>query len=297
MKFSALLGKGLLKVKKYSPEILLGTGIVGMVGTVVVACKATTKLEAVTTEIAAEKEAFEEKLKAIEEVVAEGREVDYTEADKKKDLLIVNTQQTMKLVKLYAPAAILGAASIACILASYGIMKKRYLGVLAAYKSLDATFKKYKAKVVAKYGEEAEAELRRTSLEDIIKEGEEKGYEGNPKKHNVYSPYSRFYDETCTCWTDDFEYNRAFLHTTQCQMNNRLKSQGHLYLNEVYDALGLARSKEGAVVGWILDGEGDSFVDFGVFDGNSSVTRAFVNGWEHSILLDFNVDGVIYDRI
>ena len=60
--------------------------------------------------------------------------------------------------------------------------------------------------------------------------------------------------------------------------------------------LGIPRSQAGAVVGWVL-GEGDDYIDFGMFDGNNMATRDFVNGYERSILLDFNVDGVIYDLI
>jgi hypothetical protein len=63
--------------------------------------------------------------------------------------------------------------------------------------------------------------------------------------------------------------------------------------------LGIDRSKAGSVVGWVItkEGTGDNFIDFGVFDGDNPRARDFVNGREGSILLDFNVDGVIYDKI
>jgi hypothetical protein len=72
-----------------------------------------------------------------------------------------------------------------------------------------------------------------------------------------------------------------------------------VFLNEVYDMVGVPRSKAGAVVGWLLSPNGgtDNFVNFGVFDGRTEVARDFVNGREGAILLDFNVDGVIYDKI
>jgi hypothetical protein len=78
-----------------------------------------------------------------------------------------------------------------------------------------------------------------------------------------------------------------------------LRARGHVFLNDVYDSLGIPRSKAGAVVGWVLNrnGEGDNFISFGVFDGTTQEIRDFVNGYEGSILLDFNVDGVIYDKI
>ena len=51
-----------------------------------------------------------------------------------------------------------------------------------------------------------------------------------------------------------------------------------------------------AVVGWVL-GNGDNCIDFGIWDSANEKARDFVNGREGAILLDFNVDGVIYDLI
>ena len=91
-----------------------------------------------------------------------------------------------------------------------------------------------------------------------------------------------------------------FLRAQQQYANDKLIAQGHLFLNEVYDMLGLPRTKAGAIVGWVYDDNnavGDNFVDFGIYDVHRETARDFVNGYERSILLDFNVDGVIYDLI
>lgn len=293
MKLRLLASKALLKVKKYSPEMLVGVGVVGMVGTVVTACVATTKIDTIHEEIAKKKAEVDEAMQIqIDSIKVGKEEIFYTEADAKKDMVIINTKGALKYVKLYAPSIILGAASIGCILAGFGIMKKRYLGVVAAYASLDETFKKYRGKVAERYGEAAEKE----TMEAVIAEAKANGYEENPKAHGKYSQYARFFDETAACWTEDPEYNMAYLHAVQAQVNDLLNIQGHVFLNEVYDRLGMARTTAGSVVGWVK-GNGDSFIDFGIFDGNTRVTRAFVNGWEASILLDFNVDGVIHELI
>lgn len=112
------------------------------------------------------------------------------------------------------------------------------------------------------------------------------------------SPYARFFDECSPEWSNDPEYNKMFLHSQQQFANEKLKSKGHLYLNEVYDMLGLPRSRSGAIVGWIYDPEnnkaGDNFVDFGIY---TVADPKFVNGYERSVLLDFNVDGLIIDHL
>jgi hypothetical protein len=74
-----------------------------------------------------------------------------------------------------------------------------------------------------------------------------------------------------------------------------LKARGHLFLNEVYDSLGMPRSEAGAVVGWIM-GAGDDYVNFGVLIDNDMCIVDFFYA-DDEILLDFNVDGVIFDKI
>ena len=117
-------------------------------------------------------------------------------------------------------------------------------------------------------------------------------------ENQAYSVYARFFDEASPVWTKDAEANLMFLKTTETFANDKLKSQGYLFLNDVYDMLGIARTKAGQVVGWIYDEQnpiGDNHVDFGIYKGDGS--RRFVNGYERSVLLDFNVDGNILDRI
>lgn len=111
------------------------------------------------------------------------------------------------------------------------------------------------------------------------------------------TPYAAWFDETCVAWTRDAESNKFFLLRQQEYANEKLKAKGHLFLNEVYDMLGMPRTKAGQVVGWIYDPEntiGDNYVDFGLLDARNS---EFVNGYERSVLLDFNPDGDILDRM
>lgn len=297
------INRATFKIRKHSPEILVVSGIVSAVTSTVMACKATTKIDDVITE---SKEHVDMTKKYVED---NGFTEKYTETDYKKDLTIMYTQRGLKLAKLYAPAVILGTVSITAILAGHNILRKRNVALAAAYATVDKGFKEYRGRVIERFGEELDKELKyniKAKEIDEIKINEKTGKEEVVKKAvnvadpNTYSDYARLFDDGCLGWTKDPEYNLMFLKDQQRYANDRLKTKGCLFLNEVYDMLGIPRTKAGAVVGWIFDEKhpnGDNFVDFGIYDMNNQKTRDFVNGYERTILLDFNVDGVIYDKI
>lgn len=302
-KASRLIGKAGLQLKKHSPEILMVTGIVGTVASTVLACKATTKVSKI----------MEEKNEVIDQIhrCVESEEIEYTEDDSKKDLTIVYVQTGVKLAKLYAPAIALGTLSIAGIVSGHHILKKRNIALAAAYAVVDKSFKEYRERVVDRFGEALDRELRYNikakEVEEIVVDKD--GKETIEKKivNTIENPsegiseYAKFFDVFNTDeHQKDPEYNLMFLRRQQEWANEVLKSRGHLFLNEVYDMLGIPRTKAGQVVGWVYDEKnpnGDNYVDFGIYDINNERKRAFVNGLEPNILLDFNVDGVIYDLI
>ena len=288
------------KFKKHSPEVLIVAGTIGVVASAVMACKATTKAGKI-------KEEMNEEMDKIHEV-AEAHREDYTEEDLKKDTTIVYTQTAVKYVKLYAPSVALGVVSLTCILASNGILRKRNIALAAAYTAVDKGFKEYRGRVVERFGTELDKELRYNIKAKEFEEPvvDEKGKEKIKKETvsvadpNLYSDYARFFDDGCLGWSKDAEYNLTFLKQQQNYANDLLKKKGHLFLNEVYDMLGIPRTRAGQVVGWIYDEKhpiGDNFVDFGIYDMNREKVRDFVNGYERVIFLDFNVDGNILDLI
>ena len=302
-KLTRTLNRVGLKLKKHSPEILVVTGVVGTVASAVMACKATTKID----EVLAETKDNIDKTK--DYVEKKGFSEKYTEEDYKKDLTIFYAKGGLELVKLYAPSVALGALSITAILSGHNVLRKRNVALAAAYATVEKGFKEYRGRVVERFGEELDRELKynikakeveETSVDE--KTGEEKVTKKtvNVADPNNYSTYARFFDDGCTGWTKDPEYNLMFLKNQQRYANDLLKSRGHLFLNEVYDMLGIPRTKAGQVVGWIYDEEypnGDNFVDFGIYDLYNEKARDFVNGYERTILLDFNVDGDIMNLI
>lgn len=293
-----------LKLKKHSPEILLATGTVGVVVSGVMACKATLKLNEVLDE-------SKETIEKIHEVAENPDMKDkYTEEDSKKDLAIVYTQTAWKLVKLYGPSVSLGVVSIGCMVGSNRILNRRNAALAAAYRAVDKSFKEYRGRVVERFGKELDRELRYNikaqEIEEVSvdKDGNEvvtKTHAGVMEKDpNEYSPYAIVFDDGNDGWDPDPERTKFFLIQQQNYANERLKARGHLFLNEVYDMLGVKRTKAGAQVGWVYDEKqtvGDNYVDFGIFDIRSSKARDFVNGIEKVIVLDFNVDGYILDLI
>ena len=291
-----------LKIKKHSPEILLATGTVGVVASTVMACKATLKVEEIVDEA-------KEKIDTIHQVSADPAMTEkYSEEDGKKDLAIVYTQTAVKFIKLYGPSVTIGVASLACMIGSNRILNKRNAALAAAYAAVDKSFKEYRGRVIERFGKQMDRELRYNIKAQEIEETtvDANGKETITKKTvdvmdpNSYSQYAIVFDDSNEGWDPDPERSKYFLIQQQNWANERLKSRGHLFLNEVYDMLGAKRTKAGAQVGWIYDEnncEGDNFVDFGIFDTNSPKARDFVNGIEKVIVLDFNVDGYILDMI
>lgn len=286
-----------LKLKKHSPEILVTVGTVGVVASTVMACKATLQLNDILEEAKEDLQTVKDYMET--EKFAEN----HTEEEGKRAVAQVYAQTGVKVVRLYAPAAIVGTAALAAIIGSHRIMRKRNVALAAAYKVVDAGFKEYRGRVVERFGEELDYELRhnikaKEVTETIVDEnGEEKTV---TKIENVIdgepSPYARFFDAGCVGWNDDAEDNLFIALSYQDYANKLLKSRGHVFLNEVYDMFGLPRTKAGQIVGWVY-GNGDNHIDFGIHDLKKEKNRDFVNGYENVILLDFNVDGPIYDMI
>ena len=287
-------------VEKHSPEILAGVGVVGVVASTVMACKATMKLNDILEE-------SKETRDKIKEVESNPRyEEQYSHEDAKKDLTINYTQTAMKIAKLYAPAVILGSASLGCLLASNDILRKRNAALSAAYMTVDKSFKEYRQRVVDRFGEEVEKEIRYNIKAEevtstvVAEDGSETTVTETVKTMdpNLYSDYAKFFDEASPYWQKDPEYNLMFLKSQQQYATDLLRARGRLFLNEVYDMLGIEKTKAGQIVGWVYNPTnpiGDNFVDFGIFDMSKERVRAFVNGYEPNILLDFNVDGNIWD--
>ena len=278
-----LAGRAGLVLSKHAPTILTAAGTAGFIGTTILASKATLKVEETVSEETA-------LLVKVHEAHEAGKLED---KDALHDKVILYTRMTTKLAKLYAPALILGAASIVSLATGHGIMLKRNASLAAAYAAVDQAFKTYKKKVESKFGKDAVIDaLVSTAEEDLTKN--ELTMEAIVAVDGV-SPYGVIFDETNNNWSADEDLSMLHLKCQQQYANDILQTRGHIFLNEVYKMLGFPHTPAGAVTGWVK-GNGDDFVDFNIFEGTfegEDEKGRTVTKWA----LDFNVDGVMYDKI
>lgn len=294
---NGVTSKAVMKLKKHSPEILVVAGIAGTVVSAVLACKATTKVAEILDET-----------KGTLDTIHDGMETgaincqEYTTEDGKKDTVVVYAQTGMKLAKLYGPAIILGTLSITSILASNNILRKRNVALGAAYAAIDKSFKEYRGRVIERFGEQVDTELKygiKAKKFEEIEVDPETGKEKKVKKTvmvadpNLQSDYAVYFDSKSRNYETNPDYNRMFLKAQQAFANDKLQTRGHLFLNEVLDDLDLPRTPAGQIVGWTKDGP-DGYVNFRIVE----VERETEDGrHEPALLLDFNVEGNIWEKM
>lgn len=294
------------KFKKHSPEILVVTGVIGIVTSTIMACKATTKVNDIVAE---SKETIDKIHDCVGKDLHTSDGEEYTQEVANKDLAIVYTQTALKFVKLYGPSVLIGAASIGCMIGSNRILRKRNIALAAALTTVEKSFKDYRGRVIDRFGKDLDRELRFGIKAKEIKEKviDENGNETTVTKtvevvdpNTAHSLYSIVFCEGNAGWTKNAELNKVFLIQQQNWANDKLRLRGYLTLNEVYEMVGAPTTAYGQIAGWVYTEDssiGDNFVDFGIFDVTNEKACDFVNGRERSIILDFNCIGNILDYI
>lgn len=278
------VGKVRFRATAKAPEILFVTGVAGVLASTVAACRATLKTQETLADLAYE---VNEAKGLHQDPDSERSREEYI-----RDLTYVYGKNVTRIAVQYAPAIIGMGVSIACLTKSHSILQARNDALAIAYMGIQESYQQYRDRVRAEVGEEKEAEIYYGGRSELVVTDDGEEITIRVVNPDNLTPYARFFDESCKNHTSDPEQNRFFLLCQQNYFNHRLTANGIVFLNEVYTALGLPISQEGQVVGWAT-GEGstgDDFIDFGIFDpGNSR----FVNGVEQSVLLDFNVNGVV----
>lgn len=285
-----------LALRKHSPQILVGAGIIGLVTSGVMACKATMKVNDILDET---KRNVDKVHRVLEDPTIPAET--YSEEDGKKDLAIIYTKTGLKFVKLYAPSVILGGLSIAGILTSNRIMHKRNAAIAATCAAVTSDFKGYRSRVLDRFGEDIDRELRydikAQEIEEVVvnENGEEETVTKVVETVNAVprSDFSKFFDCGNKGWEPDPEFNYMYLTNLQGYLTERLRANGHLFLNDVYDELGIPRTRAGQLYGWLYDEKkphGANYVDFGLRNPKDEDKRNFVNGYEAVVILDFNCD-------
>lgn len=226
MNIKQTFNKLTMSVKKHSPAILTGVGVVGLGATAYLAYKSRDKVEAVVEEIEHKNE----------------NEVEVDKVEVVKDLVEA----------LYQPVVV-GTLSVTCILAAHRIQHKRILtlaGALAVEQSRNLYFeKKYKQK----HGEEEYRQFMVPTKEEEVVTVDKKGKETvtiEEVKADLDKTIGQWYDESEEYVSDDHTYNLAYIDSVNDRLQTRLFQRGTLLLNEVREALGFERIRNGALLGW-----------------------------------------------
>jgi hypothetical protein len=305
-------GRGSLVLSKYSPEILMGVGIIGVVVSTVLACKATLKVDRVMKETQKDLDKIHKTKEYLDGQPPLIGEPGYSDADYAQELALVHVQRIVSIGRLYALPIALGSLSIGCLVGSHNILSKRNVALMSAYKLIDESYKAYRQRVSDELGADKELDFRRGITKEIVTEvgKDKKGKEietqkaiirYDPEKH---SDYARWFDDLNPLWRGDPEYNDVLLRAQESFANDLLHSRGHLFLNEVYDMLCIPRLfPAGQIMGWVNNGDGDNYVDFGLAKAYHLLPKdelKCIYGKRSdscAYFLDFNVDGVIFDQI
>lgn len=304
MKVRHLINTGRMIVKKHSPEILMVCGIVGTVtGAVIAAVNSYKKLPDIN-------QAHEDKIDSIEWEVH--NEV-VTEEEGKKLAKKECAVYVLNIAKIYAVPVLIEGASIAMICASNGIMRKRVAGISAALAATDSAFEAYRKRVVNQFGEDVDKALLNGTSEIEITNLDENG-DGQPEKVLIVDPnapsrYARYFKRYSDSgvknpyWCDDSTHLEYWFNLEQSYLNDLFKAKGFLTLNEAYKELGFEETQAGMVVGWVFDpkeGEGDNYIQLNITKVNIPSDEFDEDDnrlTEPAYLVDFNVDGNIYDKM
>ena len=300
------LGKARILLKKHAPEILLVAGTVVVVSSAVYACKQSIKAHDIL-------EKANNDLTDVETAIEVSNKDEYTPKDARNDRMKVYGRTLLGLAKCYGPAVIGGLIGFGMIFGGHKILKGRNIALTAAYSGLLAKYNDYRNRVIERLGEDEEFKLRSGMEERIASIMDDEGNVIDEAKVNYipddgtdHSIYAKLFDEANSNWSRNPVANLTFLRAQQNFANEKLRAEGYLFLNDVYQSLGLPRTSEGQIVGWVWDPNneiedhvGDDYVDFGIYNElyKDAAKRDFINAAEPCVWLDFNVDGVIYDLI
>jgi len=284
------IAPAVLKVKQHSPHILFGAGVVGVATSTVLACRATLKVSEKLDRTQNNIEAI--KQDALQPYLSHRHS---SVADPRRDIAVEYTRGLFEITKLYAPSVIIGGLSIAALTGSHIQLTRRNSALTAAYVAIEKAFNDYRARVREELGEERELELYHNGEFKVLKNPDGTTEKVLMTNADGSSIFARVFDEHNRNWVPSAESNRTFLEAQQRYFNQMLMTHKHVFVNDIYDNLGMERTREGQLFGWVYPAkEGESFIDFNMY--NCSNVDFVING-DRSVLLDFNVQGIIYNLI
>lgn len=289
------IGKQGFKLKHASPTLLTVGGVVALVGAGVLAIRETPKLDEHVADLEI----------AMSDIRQDEKDGMFKDDPKAAAAARggVYVGFSMRVLRVYAKPLAVAAIGSAAIFYSHGVMRKREASLVAAYGVLERAYSAYRARVEESFGPEVEQDLYNgNKLVDHKwnKETKKVEYEVEKSDFDTSNEYKRIFSgKTNKNWNSARpEWNLVFLRGQEKFANHLLEARGHVFLNDVLDGLGFPRTPAGAVTGWVRNGP-DGYIDFGLFDAGTSEEQDYFYFYndQAEIVLDFNVDGVIYDKI
>ena len=275
------------QITKHAPEILTYGGIATMgVGTGLAVKQSFRYMEKVT-----EPEMVH--LYKIQETLDNSKT--YTTNDARHDRALVYSRLLVRTITHYALPLGVFAAGAAMVVSGHNIVSKRLAQSIAAYGALNTAYENLKNRLVAA----AEDDFNQESYDHILETDVVRDEQGviDRGRSVSSSPYTFVFDVSNPNYTGDQGQNDLFLSSTQNYLNDRLQARGHVFLNEVLEALGFEDTPEGALTGWVKNGEGDGYISFGVSGHWNERYDHETDVMTDDYILDFNVDGIIWDKI
>lgn len=294
--------------------ILLGAGLTAGLGTVITASRATLKAKDILKDYKMNHNAINTCCDVVE---------GYSGSNDHKTDVVMNVIVTGgQIAKVYAPSIVLGATSVACLVGEHCVMQKRVnnlektvASLSAAYIAVDTAFKKYRKRVVEKYGEEEDRKLRLDIHEETVEETDEKGKTKKVKKQYVNENFDK--DKFTIIWNGD-NHNRSFMWKDPMKykpdwdantrialgienmLNDRLPHTKKVYWSEVLEEFDIKVDEDdddGQIYGWTLDPNDPLNLNRKIKLGiNDPVNRRLLNGTEEEcMILQPNIDGIIVD--
>lgn len=230
---------------KNSSTILAGLAIAGVGGTIFGTIKATPKAM----------EILKRKDKALD-MVAEDLENGEINAEQlKEERKRIYISYTKDMIRIWWPVALSGFATIACIVGSHTIDKRRQAALAAALSMTESRLKEYQDKVTETLGEKKEQKIRDAIAKDKIDANVLKEEDIISTGHGdvlCYDAISGRY----------FKSNADFIRNRVNVLNQRLLSEMWIPLNDLYYELDIPRIKLGDDLGWNISDDGLIDLDF-----------------------------------
>lgn len=274
------------KLQKKAPQILVGSGIALGIGGAIGIGIQSTKLEAVIDEITVL--VNEKKARATAQPSKENE----------RELRKAYIYGAWRVTKLYGIPALLLAGSGTCTLVGFHIISSRLATLNGVYMATQAAFESYRQRVSKAIGEDKEQKifygLEKQQIETVDENGKKtkSTITTSTVDPKDITPFARYFGESNRFWKKDVEYNKAWLGLQENLCNQMLRARGRLFLNEVYDMLGLPHTKAGQRFGWVYsrDANNPKYVSFGISDVIDPDPKK-------GILLMFNVQGDILNSL